>query len=57
MRKAVARIFLGRLNTLLGKEYDQALQVVIQSDRVKLLMVSLSNMAGDFPESTSGERE
>ena len=52
LRKAVPRIFLGRLNTLLEKEHDQALQAVLQSDRVRLLMASLSNMAGDFPEST-----
>ena len=29
MRKVVPRIFLGRLNTLLEKEHDQALQAEV----------------------------
>ena len=52
LRKAVPRIFLGRLNTLLEKEDDRVLQAVLHSDRVRLLMATLSNMAGDVPEST-----
>ncbi|KXZ75771.1 hypothetical protein TcasGA2_TC031700 [Tribolium castaneum] len=52
LRKAIPRIFLGRLVKLLNKNNDSVLSSVLQSDRVRTLMGKLSTMAGEVPEST-----
>ncbi|KYB24672.1 Retrovirus-related Pol polyprotein from type-1 retrotransposable element R2-like Protein [Tribolium castaneum] len=52
LRKAIPRIFLGRLVKLLNKNNDSVLSSVLQSNRVRTLMGKLSTMAGEVPEST-----
>jgi hypothetical protein len=51
LRRAIPRIFLGRLSTLVEKVGDRVLSSVLQGDRVRSLMNRLSGMAGDVPES------
>ncbi|KYB24913.1 hypothetical protein TcasGA2_TC034914, partial [Tribolium castaneum] len=52
LRKAIPRIFLGRLVKLLNKNKNSYLSSVLQSNRVRTLMGKLSTMAGEVPEST-----
>ncbi|KYB24639.1 hypothetical protein TcasGA2_TC034965 [Tribolium castaneum] len=52
LRKAIPRIFLGRLVKLLNKNKDSVLSLVLHSNRVRTLMGKLSTMAGEVPEST-----
>ncbi|KAH0809334.1 hypothetical protein GEV33_013457 [Tenebrio molitor] len=51
LRRAIPRIFLGRLSTLVEKVGDRVLSSVLQGDRVRSLMNRLSGMAGDVAES------
>jgi hypothetical protein len=52
LRRAIPRIFLGRLVNLMEKDGDLVLSSVLQSDRNRSLMIRLSGIAGDVPETT-----